>query len=180
MLIQRLVLKVYNAILKRIHSTLLPGVLLLLYFSAFGLNNPDVIEVISRSTLFTIHIFAGLLMILIGLILLYDLVINKLIGQEKTFVINGKLTQYRNFFLSQSHRNLIDGLFYLSLAIMGILGFMLYINHVYSEFTFIQSHLLFRILHIKIGLLSISIILLRYYLTLTTWFDRFMHYLKTH
>jgi hypothetical protein len=180
MLIQRLVLKTYNAILKRIHSTLLPTVLILLYFSAYGLNNPHVIEIISRSTLYTIHIFAGLLMLLLGIILIYDLIINPLIRQNKHMVVDGSFIRYRNLFQSKSYRKLIDIIFYLFLAAIGILGFLLYLRRFYSEYTLFQNHLILRIVHIKLGLLAMSVIILRYYLTLTTWYDRLMHYLKTH
>lgn len=178
--IQRLVLKTYNAILKRIHSTLLPSALVLLYFSAYGLNNPHVIEIISRSTLYTIHIFAGLLMLWLGIILVYDIIINPLIRQNKHMMVNGQSIQYRNLFQSQSYRKLVDIIFYLFLTAIGILGFLLYLRRFYSEYTLFQNYLFLRIIHIKLGLLAISVIILRYYLTLTTWYDRFMHYLRTH
>jgi len=179
MLIQRLVLKTYDVVLKKIHSTLLPLLLVLLYFSSYGLNNPLVIEIISRSTLYTIHIFAGLSMLLFGIILFYDMLINQLIRQKKQFVVNGKFIQYRNLFQSKSYRKLVNIIFYLILSAIGIFGFLLYLRHFYTEYIFFQNHLILRIVHIKLGLLAISIIILRYYLTFTTWYDRFMHYLKT-
>ena len=180
MLIQRIVLRIYNAILKRVHSTLLPSALFFLYFSAYGFNRPDIIKVISKPTLFTIHIYAGLFLILLGMILFYDFTINRLIKSKNRMVVDGKTIQYRKIFQSKSYRRMVDFLFYFSMTITGIIGLLLYLRIYYTEFSIIHDQLFIRLLHVKIGLFLISIIILKYYLTLTMWFDRFMHYLKTH
>ena len=167
MILRHMVLKLYESIIKRVHRLLLPGTLLILYFTAIGLQSPSLISIFSRIALSTIHLFAGFFLILIGIILLYDLINRKLTANSRHMVINGKRLSVLKIIRTTPYRRLVDSIFYFFLVIMACLGLILYSGRPDRKYPFFESEIFVKVLHAHIGWFLVSLVIL-------------MRYLKTH
>ncbi len=166
--------------MKRMHRLVLPTTLLVAYFTAVGLGNPALIELFSRVGLAKTHRFAGFLLMITGCVLLYDFLSRKYAVAAGRMVVDGEKIAVGKPGGKMSFRRLVDLLFYALLTIMCILGLVLYGSLVGFAPLFPGSEISIRLLHSRLGWFLISVLILKYYVTITQWFDRLMDYLKTH
>ena len=169
----------FSASVKRIRRLLLPATLLVLYATAIGIGNLGAVKIFSRIGLATAHMLAGFLLILMGCILLYDCISRRCFASSDQFKGKRKNISIESILGSVPRRRLINALFYGLLTIMGILGVVLRFPDG-RKLLLLESELSVRILHSRLGWFLISVVILKYYITVMDWFRRLMDYLKTH
>lgn len=169
MLIQKLIIKVYSSLLRRISSIIVPASLLLLLLSALGIKQIGVFKYFSYLIQTHVHIYGGIVLIL-GLILLgYDNLI-KSKGRKRK-----KIKQISRFNLTPSE--VIDYLFYGLLMLLCLSGGVMYVDKYLHSYLYLYK-LKIIILHEMIGIGLLSLALVKYYLTLTKWYKGWIQYLK--
>ena len=169
MLIQKLIVKIYSSLLRRISSIIVPISLLFLLLSALGIKQYGVFKYFSYLTQTHFHIYSGVILIL-GLILLgYDN-LTKSKGRKRK-----KIKEIGRFRLAPSE--LVDYLFYSLLMVLCLSGGLLYIDkYLYSHFYIYKMKAI--ILHEMVGIGLLSLGLVKYYLTVTKWYKGLIQYLK--
>lgn len=169
MLIHRLIVKFYSSLLRRISSIIVPISLLFLLLSAMGIKQVGVFKYFSYLTQTHFHLYSGVVLIL-GLILLgYDR-LRKSKGRKRK-----KIREMRKFRLAP--REVVDYLFYSLLIVLCFSGGLLYADKYLNSY-FYQYKLKTLIIHelVGVGLLSLGIV--KYYLTVTHWYQDLIIYLK--
>ncbi len=172
-----IMLRIYPAILKRIHSWGLLLLLLFLYVSAFGIRSEAVLSLISKIGILSFHVFLGFILILVIVILGYDLILGILTVQKKTNSQRG-IRRFLGNLKNADNRTLINYLFYLFLFLISGFGFLLYLIKTYSLNSLVFNQVVIAIVHESMGWLFLSILLVKYYLVIIKWFSEFKRYLR--
>ncbi|PCI23378.1 MAG: hypothetical protein COB67_12895 [SAR324 cluster bacterium] len=170
--------KTYATLVKRVYHWGLPLMLLLTYASAHTLRNTTVLEYVKRINLATIHNFIGLNLSLLCLVLIYDFFF-RLQSRQKTFiVINGKRKVLHFQRKAWSPLLIIDIIFYSALFAICILGLVYYgIRH--TEFApMLPDRKTIQVIHELSGWSFLSLIMIKYYLTITHWYEQLVKYLR--
>lgn len=179
MILQNIVFGIYESLIKRVYSVFIPLIILVLYFSAIGGKNDIVLHYFSRIGLSTLHAFAGFVLILALIVIVYDKIfcfVTMKFGDDENPDSEGIIQQIRG----GSYQGMVDILFYFLLICLVLMGSMLFameynnLDHQLSELIFIKM------VHTVSGWLFLSIILVKYYLSITQWLEAFFKYLKEH
>ncbi len=178
MTFQNIVLTVYPSIVKRIHSWVLPLVLFLSYGSIYCLKNGQVLDFFSRIGIATVHIYTGFLLILLLAILFYDLVFRYLTRQNGNKLIKNVQTTILGRIKSITPRTFIDYIFYLSLLFMCLVGLLLYSYRFSFEIDCAPDQTTVAIVHSICGWFFLSVVPIKYYLSLTRWYEELIAYLR--
>jgi hypothetical protein len=166
---QKIIIDFYPSVIKRINSWILPAALVMLYFTGFWANNDAVLKYISRIGLRSFHSISGFILIFSLVIFVYDVLQRDI----KTFYPG------RNSDSEQTiYRFGIDILFYLCLALIGVLGFLLYMVRILDwQPGFINQPAIF-ISHIGLSGIFIALIPVKYYLSFIKWYKELLNYLR--
>lgn len=175
---QQLVLKLYSSFYKRIHSWGLIILLALLYTSSLGLQYPVILMLFGRLGLMTIHVFSGFGLILVFIIIAYDYL-------QQSFLRKRKPSNRMDFqpilveSSSQSgSRRIVDIVFYIMLMIVCCLGFLYYLLKEFSIYDVLIHQSTASLLHSIAGWFFLSMVFVKYYLTLRQWFRALYNYLR--
>lgn len=178
MKIQFIVLKIYSSIFKRIHSWGLLSLLLLIYLTSVSIKSPMMVRLFGRIGLMSLHVFCGFILGLFFIIIAYNFLLttffkNKKGGEEsKTAPTPG--IDYQE----SGKRLLVDCIFYTFIFLICLLGILYYAMRAFSLETFFISQAAVSLLHVIVGWFFMSIVLIKYYLTMVRWFHDVSHYLR--
>lgn len=170
---QDIVLKVYTSVFKRAHNWGLFFLLALLYLTALGIRSDNALLLFSRVGIMALHVFCGFVLAAVFVLLAYDYILRKVTRKpvsdsREDDPEEPEAKEYR----------LIDYLFYYFLIIIGTLGMMYYITRAYSLNSLVFSQITLSMAHEIIGWFFLSIIFLKYYLSIIRWFKYITRYLQ--
>ncbi len=176
MVIQETVLSAYNSIIKRIHSWILPLILILLIGTAYGRTDPVALSYFSSIELISFHFYLGWVMGLIWLVLVYNFFFNLLSKWNKP---NDSATYTDKSRLKDSGlTKLVNLFFYFLLFLICFSGIVQYSSG-FTDWQPLQFHYVdMRLAHIGIAWLFISSALIKYYLSITRWLANMFRYLR--
>jgi len=178
MILQNIVFGIYTSLIKRVYSIFIPLIIFLLYFSAFGGTNEIILNYFSRLGLSTLHAFSGFVLILALAVLMYDKIFRfvtmRFDDNEENLVKDSLVKQLKN----GTYQGLVEVLFYFLLICIVLMGSLLFAME-YHNLDYHLSDLIFvRMVHSITGWLFLSVILVKYYLSITQWLEAFLKYLK--
>ena len=175
---QQVVLKLYSSFYKRIHSWGLIILLLLLYASSLGIQYPVVLMLFGRLGLMTIHVFSGFGLILVFIILAYNYLQQSIFKKRKS---SNRMNIQAIADVSpdqSSTRRIVDIIFYIMLMIVCCLGFLYYFLKEFSIYDSLIYQSTASLLHSIAGWFFLSMVFIKYYLTLKQWFRALYNYLR--
>ncbi|MCP4753692.1 MAG: hypothetical protein GY866_22640 [Proteobacteria bacterium] len=176
---QNVVVGIYPSIVKRIYSWVLPVDIFLLYFSAYALRTDSLLGLFSRIGISTIHIYCGIVLIIVLVTLLYD----SLYGfSARSMVRFSEQEKSRKPILSQlkfdTYRRVVDCVFYTFLSLFCCFGLLIYSMKFSSWTPPFPDITDIIIVHESMGWLFLSVVLVKYYLTITEWIQESVRYLR--
>ncbi len=176
MTIQNSVLLTYQSILKRIHSWLLPLLIIFLLGSAYGRTNPTALTYFSWIEVNALHFYGGWILCLVWLLIVYDFFF-RLLSDRRQIALSSLSYDDRDGVPSKM-TVFVNTLFYLFLFLVCLSGLIQYglKNSWWQPFS--EFHLEINLAHIGIGWLFISSALIKFYLTFTRWLGSLISYLR--
>lgn len=171
---RRVVQKLYSSIYKRIHSWGLFLLLVLLYASSMGLKSPALLEVFGWLGLMSLHVLSGFGLVLAFVIISYNYL------QRRFFPLKSAihLSSAEQNLQQTGGRFLVNLAFYSMLMLVCCLGLIYYFAR---EFSFASSFLhqsTVSLMHVIAGWFFLSLVFIKYYLSLMHWFRELVSYLR--
>ncbi len=174
--IQNRVLLTYQSILKRIHSWLLPLLIIFLLWSAYGKTNPTVLVYFSWIELNTLHFYGGWILCLVWLLIIYDFFFRLLSVRSQ---INPRSLPYDvSDRVPSTMMGLVNALFYLLFFLVCLSGLIQYGLNILWWQPFSEYYVEINLAHLGIAWLFISSALIKFYLTFTRWLGSLISYLR--
>ncbi len=175
---QYFVLKLYSSFYKRIHSWGLLFLLLLLYSSSVGLRSPVLLMLFGRLGLMTIHVFSGFGLILVFIIIAYNYLQGSVFVKKNPPGKSRFMITHQQLIDKSGSRRIVDMLFYIMLMVVCCLGFIYYFLKEFAIYNSLIYQSTASLLHAVAGWFFLSMVFLKYYLTLIQWFREFYNYLR--
>jgi len=173
--LQGILLVSYEVTLRFLRRLGLPLTLLLCYFSAIGLRFLAVVSPFSRVEMELVHRSFGLLLCSLLVALLYD----RFQAKKRRKVSLSKAKARLAKLSSNGPKDWVDVLFYGFLGVIVLLGLVLHFKTRLAITGWIGLEWIYG-LHSTLVWFFLSLILVKYYLTISGWLASFWAYLKEH
>jgi hypothetical protein len=176
MTIQNRVLLAYQSILKRIHSWLLPLLIIFLLGSAYGKTNPTVLVYFSWIELNALHFYGGWILCLAWLLLVYDFFFRLLSNRRQ--IAPSSLSYDDRDRVPSKMMGLINTQFYSLLFLVCLSGLLQYGLKISWWQLFSEYYVEVNLAHQGIAWLFISSAFIKFYLAFTRWLGGLISYLR--
>lgn len=174
-----MLLSAYEFAIRQFRRFALPTAILLCYLTALGMRRLEVLEPFGRIEMEMFHRAFGIVLLAVMIALVYDLVQSRdspKVGLKQA--PSAAKEQIREI-KSRGPRHWIDLLFYLTLALIAGMGLLLHLKTRLGLTGWPGLEGL-RLSHTTLVWFFPSLILVKYYLTLTRWFGSLLAYLREH
>lgn len=177
MRIQQIISKLNSSIYKRLHSWGLLLLLVPLYISSVGLKSPAMLKLFGWLGLMSIHIISGFGLTLAFMILAYNY-LQRILFPAKALPNSHGHSHAAIYESSAGPRHLVEFIFYFALMTVCFFGLYYYVTKEFNFDGFIFHSSTISLLHAIAGWFFLSVVFVRYYLTLIHWFRDFYIYLR--
>lgn len=176
--LKSIVLRIYPAVMRRINSWGLVLLLLILYGTAYFLRNADIFAIASYTALSQFHVFFGYMLMIVVILLGYDMLQTALGRAAGRSTDDQKGHTLLSRVRSTDRFMFIDILFFAFLCLNCVIGFLLYLTKVFSIHNSLLNEMMLSIIHEGVGLLFLSLILVKYYLAAIRFAGELKEYLR--
>ena len=177
--IQDLILISYQLILRQLKRFGLPLTLVICYLSAIGLRRVEVLASFDRVEMEQVHLGFGLLLCSVLVAILYDRLQQKRKSTGEGAFKHGYTKSRLKKISELGPRYWVDLIFFICLSFIAVLGLALYLKTKLGWLRWINLEMLYAA-HSTLVWYFLSLILVRYYLTLTRWVGSVLVYLRAH
>lgn len=178
MKINDLIIQGYKRVIPRIKRWILPLTLVLAYLSGFAQTQTVVFRFVKRIELTSIHYFCGMLLLVLWLVLMYNSLYLFLSKKRTYIIIAGKKKRLKEAQRKGVYEGLVNFTFYLAFFIVCSLGMIAYgVQRGYLPDLVPYQNFSF-IIHRVSSWFFLSVLSVKYYLSITRWYYSLIHYLK--